>query len=141
MDLCQLVPPLFLANCIVLPSWPLGLFLQCQNLKDGRQPHKTNITAKVPFCQFTPYNIYRSISYKSTAPCPNSCHFLTRQLQLPTGRAPSMLSALYTSNHPECSDSKCCKCKRLNGIMSESIEVKRRKARLKANKQTQAHKV
>lgn len=48
---------------------------------DNWQPHKTNITAKVPSRQFTLY-VYRSTSHKSAARCLES-HHLHRQLLFP----------------------------------------------------------
>lgn len=113
MYLCQLVPPKSLVNLAVGLSWhtlpvldffitnpflPFPYRRKLYTTADSQLPYKTNITAKVPSCQFALYNTYRSISHKSTVPCPSSRHLLTRQLQLPTGGTPSMLFALYPAN-------------------------------------------
>lgn len=123
-----------LVNLAVVPSWHFlcktsllsrpsssSLTANTYNTTPDRQlPYKTNITAKVPSCQFTLYNMYWSISHKSTVLCPSSCHLLTRLLQLPPNRTPSRY-------HPECCNSKCCKCKGLKTFMSKQKRSGERK--------------
>lgn len=55
-------------SLLSIPSSPSLTAKTYNTTPDSQLPYKTNITAKVPSCQFTLYNIYRSISHKSTVP-------------------------------------------------------------------------
>lgn len=65
-------------SLLSIPSFPSLTVNSYNTTPDSQLPYKTDITAKVPSCQFTLYNTYRSISHKSTVLCPNSHHLLTR---------------------------------------------------------------
>lgn len=93
-----------------IPSFPSLTVNSYNTTPDSQLPYKTDITAKVPSCQFTLYNTYRSIFHKSTVLCPNSHHLLTRLQQLAAARTSNMLFALYPANR--------------NYIMSSTVGLK-----------------